>query len=580
LALALSLASTTACREAWAQAEPPSRERHGDHEGRDDRAAKATSRGPLRALEDPEDDHVPTVFARDGWPLAGYHGNRFYLRDEHGRFQLFPGGVLQLDGRGAFGTGVRDVSGANAGSLQPRFDVRRARLSLAGTIHDRIGWLITGDLGRSPQLGSTLVEGEIHRYLRLSFGLQPVAFGMENRTPLPWRSWMERTLTGRFGLTDRLETGALIAGEARRRLFTYEVGVSSGETRNRAESDGRFDYAARLTARPLAWTGGIASRIQIGFSGRIGMRRSLRDTQDVGSLSTDGGWTFFSASRTDVDGRNLRILTSGLQKALGGEVRIPVSRFDFRFEFVALSKETREAEVGRELLSSERFGTLTGSAFYGQLGFWIIGSSALGQPDPGVFRPARPLKFPRGDRHVAPYGLEALVRVESLSMTYRSNNRGRRGDEAAREETVRANVAGAGLRYWATMHASFFASYTLTYLPESGTTRNAAVSPGNVAGSPDAHTVHEVGVRAQVAFLAVRAPSSFDFPWLRTSFLPRCPPLRPPLRPPLPPLRHRATRRRWPRAHRIRSPQSPRRPGAACSGGSAACSKRCARTSG
>lgn len=467
---------------------------------RGDRGSEGRRPGPLRTLEDAEEDHAPTVFARDGWPLAGYHGNRFYLRDEHGRFQFFPGGVLQVDGRGTFGKGVSQLPGDQAGSTQPRIDIRRARLTLAGTVHDRIAWLITADLGRAPQLGSTLVDGEIHRWLHVAVGLQPVAFGMENRTNLPWRSWMERTLTGRFSLPDRLENGVVVWGEGRRRVVTYEVGASSGEGRNHAESDGRFDYSARVTARPLAPTGGIASKIQIGFSGRVGMRRSLRDTQDVGALSTDNGWTFFSPNRADVDGRNIRILTSGLQKAIGGEVRVPVSRLDLRFEFVALSKDTRETEVGKETASSERFGTFTGSAFYGQIGVWLLGSSALGQPDPGVFRAARPLKFPRGDRHVAPHGLEALARVENLSLTYRSNDRGRRANEALAEEKVRATVLGAGLRYWATMHANFFASYTFTHLPESDTPNNRAVSPGNRVGLPGAHNVHEVGLRAQMQF--------------------------------------------------------------------------------
>lgn len=85
-------------------------------------------------------------------------------------------------------------------------------------------------------------------------------------------------------------------------------------------------------------------------------------------------------------------------------------------------------------------------------------------------------------------------------MTYRSNDRGRRANEAASTEKVRATVLGLGLRYWATMHASFFGSYTLTHLPEAGSPSNAAESPGSSIGSKGAYNVHEVGVRAQMAF--------------------------------------------------------------------------------
>lgn len=460
----------------------------------DDRA-----RGP-RLAEDPEDAHSPTVFARDGWPLAGYHGGRFYLRDEHGRFQFFPGALLQIDARGAFGKGVSDLGGVGGDSLQPQVTIRRARVILGGTIHDRLSWVIMGDLGEKSRLGSVLVDANIRRYFRVSVGLQPVPLTMESRTGIGFIPWMERTLTSRFALPERLDPGVLLWGEGRRRVFTYEVGASSGEGRLNPESDGRLDYAARVTVRPLAHTGSIASNIHIGFSGRFGVHRSLRNTQDVGTLSTDGGWTFFSPTRTDADGRAIRILSSGQQRTFAGEVRVPVSRLDLRFEMVALSKQTRETALGDETASSERFGTYSGSSFYGQLGFWILGSPALGQPQPGNFRPPAPLKFPKGDRHRAPYGLEALARVESLSVTYRSNDRERRADEAPREEKIRATVVGAGLRYWATAHASLFLSYTATYFPEAGTSRNSAVSPGNVAGIPNASTLHELGLRTQLAF--------------------------------------------------------------------------------
>lgn len=455
------------------------------------------ARPPLRRLDEAEDAHVPTVFARDGWPLAGYHGNRFYLRDEHGRFQFFPGFLLQVDGKGAFGKGTRDIGGVPGGVLQPRVEIRRARLQLGGSVLGKVAFLLSADLGQRPQLASTYIDGEIHRWLHASVGLQPVPHGMENRSVIYSLSWLERTLTSRFAMGDRLDTGALLWGETKRRAFTYEVGAFSGEGRNHAESDGRVDGAARITVRPLAFTGGIASRIHVGFSGRLGLRRSLRDTQDVGTLSTDGGWTFFSPTRKGTDGKVTRILTSGAQRSVAGEVRVPVSRLDLRFEFVALSKGTRETESGQEIVSSERFGTLVGSAFYAQLGFWILGSPAVPIAQPGVFRPPAALSFPQGDRHVAPHALEALARVESLSLTYRANDRERRANEAPREERVRVTVLGAGLRYWATVHASLFLSYTLNLFPESGSPANTAATPGNVAG---AHTLHEVGLRAQTTF--------------------------------------------------------------------------------
>lgn len=450
-----------------------------------------------------EEVHQPTAFAPDRFPLAGYHGGRFYIRDSRDVFRLYPGLLLQVDGLTSFGEGVGQIQGAAAESTRSRIVAQRARAELGGEILQAWRFYLTYDAAPSKsRLEHALIDMKFHRLLHLSVGQQQVPFTMENRTSDAATAWMERPLAVRFAVPQSKDTGVMLWGSTPNHLLAYEAGVFGGDGQNRSSPDNRADLMGRVYVRPLANSHGFVNEIQIGFSGHWGVRDARSVGYSVDPLVTHGGWTFWQPTYQDALGRTIKVIPSGTQTAFAGEMRVPVSRLDFRFEFTAVSRETREAVSGQELSTTERLGDLKGYAYYAQLGFWVIGEPSMVE-DPGMFRPPH-IRFPKGHPHSPPRGLEVLLRFEQLSAQYRSEGRCGAADGCASNSPgtvdIKANVFGAGVKYHATSHAGVYLNYTLTHLPDSTTaTTLATVTPGNATNN-SVHTFHELGTRFQVAF--------------------------------------------------------------------------------
>ncbi|MCS6900223.1 MAG: porin [Myxococcales bacterium] len=457
-------------------------------------------RGPRRAPSD-EVTYTPSIFARDAFPLAGFHQERFYLRDPEDRVRIFPGGLLQLDARASLGRGVADVPGPRGEALQPRLAVRRARLDLGGQIHQAWSFYLSGEFaGSSPQVEYALVDIEFHRLLRLSLGQQLLPFSQANRTFEPYLPWMERPLAVRFVLPDDKDLGAMVWGDSRRSVFSYEVGIFGGDGR-RANVDRAVDVVGRAVFRPLGATPSIAQHIQIGGSVLYGTRQLDRVGTPLAPLTTEGGFAFWEARRGQ-GSEEISILPSGRQFAFAGEVRIPVSQFDLRLEFLHTRRNTRESLAGQEFSSSERFGTLEGNALYAHLGVWLLGSPALLEPA-GFFRPTR-VRFPRGLRPLDERGLLLTLRLESLNATYAPGNRLSAPGDDRPSRDIKVRGFGAGFNYYAGRHMAVLLHYNTSIFPNSSVPQldpsNLAVAPGNLVGRSGAHQLHEVGLRTQVFF--------------------------------------------------------------------------------
>jgi hypothetical protein len=458
------------------------------------------------------DVHRPTVFAPDNFPLAGYHGGHFYLRDDSDTFRFFPGILLQADSKTTFGRGVSDLSGAQAHEVKSQAYINRARLEAGGQVLKAWSFYLTGDLAPGKQrLEHALVDVRFHRWAHLTVGQQQVPFTMENRTTDAGTSWLDRPLAVRFGAPQSKDTGAMMWGGAPGGVFHYEVGVFGGDGQNHPSVDNRADVAGRVYVRPLAMTHSLASKIQIGASGTYGMRELRSVNYAMDPLTTNGGWTFWNTTYTDSLGRSTHILPSGAQSGFAGELRVPVSKLDFRFEFVSVRRNTREAVDGFEQTNTERLGRLKGVAYYAQIGIWIIGDPSIAA-EPGEFRPPT-LHFPHGDPIKPPRGLELLLRVEQLTASYKPIARSESatvGGAGAPSLDVKANVFGVGLKYHATSHAGVYINYTFTHLPDSGAGPLSTQAPGNLADNntsdpnhfSSVHSLHELGGRFQVAFLS------------------------------------------------------------------------------
>jgi hypothetical protein len=478
----------------------------GGEDGDDGRPRKHRQ----RRAPDIDEVRAPTLLSgQDGFPLAGYHAGKFYLRDEDDNFRLYPGALLQVDARAFAGRGVDDLSGPAGDSTKANVSIHRARLELGGEAAHLFGFYLTGDLAHQ-QLDHALIDVGIHKWLHISVGQQQVPFTMDNRTNDAFRAWMDRPLAVRFGQPSEYDLGVMAWGESKHATISYEAGIFGGDGQNRPSPDNRFDYVGRLVFRPLASAGGLAQNIHIGASGFWGMRRSEDVLYDAPSLTTEGGYAFFTPSYIDSNLRSVHVLPSGVQRGFAGEVRVPVSQLDLRVELVETHREMREALDGFQATNTERYGTMRGNAVSAQLGVFVLGSPAI-RPEPGRFKPPH-IEFPRGTPHKVPHGLEIFVRGEALHMTYSATDRASAPGDTTPDRTVQADVLGAGVNYYASRHAMVAFNYAYYMFPSSGTSDNAALAPGNVACVPTspafvnqtchsgAHSLHELGLRLQMFF--------------------------------------------------------------------------------
>jgi phosphate-selective porin len=455
----------------------------------------------------------------DGFPLAGEHGGKFYLRDANDNYRLYPGLFLQADTRAYFGRGLDDLHGTQGSTTRDKMYLRRARFDLGGEVLKSWSFYLTGDFAGAtaqnpngaPHLEHALIDVELHRLAHVTVGQQQVPFTMENRTNPAMYQWMERPLAVRFAQPSDKDIGIMAWGETRQHFFAYEAGVFSGDGPNRPNVDNRVDLAGRVHFRPLAGTQTIARNIQIGFSGTWGVRQHQDVLYDMPTLATDGGFVFFNANHTDpATGKTLHVLPSGTQSGFAGEVRVPVSRLDLRFEFVSVRRNTREALEGYVATNTERYGHLSGTAFYAQLGVWVLGKPSMRQ-DPGEFKTPH-IRFPRGEPNRPARGLEVVARAESLRATYYAGDRANADVQPAADRNISVDVVGAGVNYYATTHAMVAINYNYNIFPSSWSTDNAALAPGNVpcgkvGGTPTdqachtgAHSLHELAARVQIYF--------------------------------------------------------------------------------
>ena len=478
---------------------------------------------------------------RDGRPLAGYHGGKFFLRDRFDSFRLYPGLLLHLDSLNYFGPSVSDTE------LTSTFLVRRLRLSFGGEILNRWQFLVEPQLGPAgfnnpngldqsaaalagedpdrssaafapvqsaalrPWLADAYVNYGPAPFFNVQVGQFQAPFTMENRTATQFTSFNELSLATRsLGVPLGRELGAMAWGAMRRSFFYYSAGVFLGEGPNRPNADNRADVIMRTYVRPLARSAGPIKEAQLGFSFRYGMRDKNRVAYDYPAMTTQAGYAFWRPIYNDsiLDpassqprGRTVHVIPSGAQTGLAAEFRLPIHRLDLRSEFVYVRNHTREAVDGYQLTNTERLGMLEGWAYYVQLGYWIWGKPFL-TGAPGEARPPH-IDLHRPDPGVPPQGMELVVRWEQLRATYNGAERDGVADPRNIDGNIRVNAVGLGANYWASRHLRLSLNYLYYRFPDSSSAGSAAQrarAPGNRVGDNGAHALHELTARLGLAF--------------------------------------------------------------------------------
>jgi phosphate-selective porin len=459
---------------------------------------------------------APVEPPREPNATVDYNDGAFYLRAHHDNIVLTWGGRVQAD---VYAFGGEKVSqyhrGSNGTGLKPNLFFRRFILETGGIIRKNWFYWIGGNFTpagldaaqavSNTQLG--VYDGFIGYmpvpHLKIYFGQYNEPFTMENVTSSRWTDMMERSLTVRYIATPYNKAdGLMIWGETPNKAFEYQLGVFGGDGQNRANVDDRFDGTVRALVRPFFKSEGALKRAHVGASMRDGRRDSHFVRYDAPSLSTHGGYTYWSSTYTNGT-TETRILPSRRQTGAAAELYLPFERWDLKSEFIYMNEQRREV-ASTDRSKSLRGGLFWGYGVYAQLSVWVLGTPRVNGHPAGYYGMT---KLPDGTTGAeAPYGLQLVARGEVVRMNYDSDKRfGSPGGLDGVTENIDVNVAQFAINYWATKHIRLTAEYSwygfkgTPYNAAAGNGDNQAVAPGVRAGAPGANSLHELSFRAGLA---------------------------------------------------------------------------------
>jgi hypothetical protein len=475
-------------------------------------------------------------------PIAGWHGG-FFLRDPGDYFRIYPKLRVHIDFTSSFGVGVSKVAAVDGGNaLKARLFLRRLEFELGGEFlkrwtfnggfevaqpisnadgrtqssASRPGEAPTADTSRfapvqAPTPGIGIADAWINYTAALWFnvmlGQYNTPFSLENRTSNNSTSLMERNVAIRgFVRTSNKDIGLTLWGEVANKLLNYEIGVFAGDGQNRPQIDNNVDFLGRVFVKPFVnLKGSILQKAQIGVSAHHGDRDPRYVGYDYAPITSGNGSALWNPGYKDSLGRNIHVIPSAGQNAVGGELRLPLyPRQELRGEVYYVANNTREAVEGYQLTNNERFGQVRGVGWYVQLSTWVNrispsfdwrGDAYVSGDDVGLVRPTR-LDFSKKPEALK-RGLEVVVLYAGIDASYDGASRGGEYDASTPGNTSAAGRAGKtitvhqtgfGLNYWHSSYIRATVNYFFYVTPDSSSTKNVAP------------ILHELGTRVGIAF--------------------------------------------------------------------------------
>ena len=442
-----------------------------------------------------------------------YSDGTFYLRSHKDNLVVTVGGRVHIDFYDFAGKGVPHYHrGGNGTGLKPNLFFRRAILEFGGMIRKQWFFWMGGNFAVTQLDANQGVVSPAGIYdafagympipnLKFYFGQYNEPFSMENVTSSRWLDMMERSLTVRTLATPTNKAEGLTAwGETHNKSFEYQLGIFGGDGQNRPNVDDRFDGTLRVLARPFANAEGAIKRMHIGLDGRTGIRDPHFVRYDTPSLTTPGGYAFWSSAYGKGE-QDTRIVQAGRQSAGIVELYVPFERWDFKGEVLYLNEQRREV-LASDRSKSVRGGIMKGESGYAQLSWWILGTPRVNGHPAGYYGMT---KLPDGTTGAEiPYALQAVVRGEVMRLNYDANTRfGDAGGYGATKK-VSVNAYQFALNYWATKHVRLTAEYSLYQFPgrplgAMAGAQNQAVAPGARGNAHDARFLNEISLRVGLA---------------------------------------------------------------------------------
>ncbi len=447
----------------------------------------------------PPGPYAPTLTLND--PTAprarlDYSDGSFYFRSADDNVILTPGARVHIDTYGFAGKGVEAYRRANGTGLATNMFFRRFILEMGGSIRGKWFFWIGGnfapstlDANAATTSSANVYDGfvgyEATPHLRFFAGQYNAPVTMENVTSSRWLDFMERSLSVRTMATPyNKDIGFLGWGETEKGHVEYQLGVLGGDGMNRPSVDNRVDAEGRVIVRPLASQSDATSKFHFGGSFRYGSRDPNHVFYDAPTMSTPGGYAYWSPSYKSGT-QEIHIIPSRSQFALAGEVYVPFERFDIRGEVVYLDEGRREVDaVDRG--TTLRSGSLSGVGGYAQVSYWPVGTPRIGGNPAGLYYKVRQ---PKDRGAEAPFGLQLLLRAEAIRLNYRANDHkgDTAGDLSGKTQNIDVNAFQAAVNYWATKHVRLTAEYSLYQFPGTPAV-SGGPAPSNEAGAPGARS--------------------------------------------------------------------------------------------
>jgi len=463
--------------------------------------------------------------------LAGFRGGVF-LRDPSDDIRVYVRGRLHLDFHSFIGGGASALEAADGGVLlTPRFFARRARFEVGTELFRRWFALFGLDFGgqpltnptggealaapvqdvpATPAIANAYIDYTLLRQFHVMLGQHQAPFSLENRTSNNQHPWMERILPIRaFVEPNSKEIGMTIWGDLdEAKTLSYEFGVFIGDGPNRPQVDAYPDFIGRVVARPFAKKGGALRDAQIGVSGHRGARDPAFVAYEYPAITTQQGFHLWDPQYRDSRGRLVRVLPSGPQNRVGGELRVPFDRFELRAEAYWVDNGTREAVEGLELAHTERLGSVAGVGWYVHASAWPLGDAFV-QGAPGFSRPPK-LDLDRKNEDLDKRGLEVMAIAAGIQANYDGAARGGDYDaatpgSAGQTGAISIVQLGLGASYWHTKFVRVAVNWLAYHTPGSDVGDNLAGVPGNRVADTESKArastwMHEIGARLGVNF--------------------------------------------------------------------------------
>ncbi len=477
-------------------------------------------------------------------PLAGIHGGHVFVRDPHDIVRIYPSAWLRSDFY--YAPAAPDLpapagESAAPSTFGPSFVVRRVLFDVSGELFSRIAFTVGVELGGA-RIGNTNFAGSndktprfamatahdgklglsdvtlsyrLRRWLNFTAGQQLLPFSMSNRTREASLALLERPLAIRgFVVPWDRDLGLTAWGEAGpHETLHYELGVFGGGGYEHPFTTKSADFAGRIYSRPLSTLGksAILAKTQIGFSGRVGWRDQSNISFDYPTVATNQGWVLWQPGYEDATNRVIHVLPSGLQRALGGELRVPIDLphglgLDVQAEAYYLENNTRDAVDGFQNSTREHLGRVRGYGWYAQLSFWALGQ-AFANGEPGNALPEHmELRHPEPIKR----GLELIAVASGVSASYQSANRSSPdpadpANIAMQQGNINVYQVGGGAQYWFGTNLRGGIHYMAYLAPNSGDKAlNYVVLPSNLpdkdGNQTDKHVHHELAIRLAAGF--------------------------------------------------------------------------------